>query len=794
MRSLVRRPAFALAAAGTLALGIAASTALFSTVNAALLTPLPYPRAGDLYSVHTFFPNGRFTIGLVATEELAELQKASSGIAAAATTQRFDVTIASGADARPIVAYGVSPQFFDLFGVPPLLGRGIVEADDVRGAPTVVVLSHALWTSAFGANAAIVGTSIGLKDVPARVVGVAPASFDVPAGADAWINQYWQPTIGHAFDGYVRLKAGVTPAALEQPMKATMDALGKKYPDQDKDRAFRLTPLLEATVGDLGGVLVILFGATGLLLALAAANVTNLMLTRSAGRAREFAVRAALGASRGRLVAHLVGESLTLSLAGGALGLAIAYAGVRILVRLGGSRLPRLNGLTFDWHVVVFVMLLVVVTGLIIGLVPGLRLAGTDVASLMNGGGRSVHGSRAIRRILASFVVAELAVTLALVAGASGLVQSYWRLAHADPGFDPQGRLVLDAVLPIPYTGSAQMSAWLQSADAALRRAGATRVAAASSLPLAHEWDSTTFVDIVSRPDIPPDQRPNARIRMITPGFFEAMGIRLVAGRPFTAQDSRDSTPVVIVNQAFVRRFLGDRDPLREVVKDLHHRIVGQQVMDDPVTVVGVAADVQYAALTIAPEPVVYVPKVQYGGLARMSVVVTTTDGHPERRASEFAAALRAVEPRAAVDAGTMQGRIAASLERQRLGMWLMTAFGVAALVLATVGVFGVLAYVVSQRTSEMAIRQALGASRERVFWIIAAEGARTAAAGIAGGLLLAWWTGAVIGRYVYGVRPGDLAVLLGSAAAVAVATMAATAAPALRAALFEPARALHQD
>src|SRR5258708_3001224 len=235
-RSLARQPSFVLAAVGTLALGIAASTALFSTVNAALLTPLPYPHARDIYTVRTYMTNGRFTIGLVASEEMQSLQQSSDVVTAPAATMRVDTAIANGDDVRPVVAYGVSGHFFDLFGVPPMLGRGIVDADDVRGAAPVVVLSHALWVSAYGANPNIVGTTITLRDAPAQVVGVAPAGFDVPSGADMWQSAWMPITIGHGLDGYVRLKPGANVAMLQRPMTDAMEALGRKYPDQDKDR------------------------------------------------------------------------------------------------------------------------------------------------------------------------------------------------------------------------------------------------------------------------------------------------------------------------------------------------------------------------------------------------------------------------------------------------------------------------------------------------------------------------------------------------------------------------------
>ena len=438
-RSLFRQPPFALAAVGTLALGIAAPTALFSTVNAVLLKPLPYPRPQDIYTVRTFFPSGRFTIGLVASEEMSALARITDAIAVTAATRRGDGAIVADGGARQVVSYAVSERFFELFGAPLALGRGIAREDAVQGAPPVVVLSHALWTAAYGGRPEVVGTSIDFGDRPARVIGVARADFNVPPSTAVWYNAWMPVSIGHTYEGYVRLKPGVTAASIKGPLDQAMEALGRKYPDQNTGRAYALRPLLDATVGDLRAILLILFGATALLLVLAAANVTNLVLVRSTGRAREIAVRAALGAGRGRIVRLLVEESLLVAACGGVAGIVAAYAAVRLLMRFGGSRLPRLDSLAFDATVVAFVAALVVVTGLVVGIVPALRMTDHDIASLLNETGRSVRGSRKTRRLLGLFVVAEIVVAVALVAGAARLVRSYQQLERIDPGFDRAG-------------------------------------------------------------------------------------------------------------------------------------------------------------------------------------------------------------------------------------------------------------------------------------------------------------------------------------------------------------------
>src|SRR3954468_4958919 len=743
VRSLVRQPSFTLAAAGTLAVGIAATTTLFTTVNAALLRPLPYAHPADLYAARTYFPDGRFAIGLVGTEELAAVAAQTDVVSAVACAVRLDGTLGTDAEPRQIVAFGVSDYFFDLFGVPVQAGRAINGADDVRGAPSVVVLSQALWRNAFGGRPDIVGQSITMSGHPARVVGIAPAGFDVPAGTDVWTNTWFPFSVGHTYDGYVRARPGVPLAQLQTRMNQIFIPLAKKYPEQETGRAYAVRPLLEATVGSLGPILLILFGATALLLVLAAVNVSNLMLARTTSRAREMALRAALGASRRRIIAQLLSESVLVAIAGAVVGSGLAYVAIQLLLRFGAGRLPRLGSVSMDFGVIAFVAFVAGLTGVLIGIAPALRMADTDITSLMNESGRSVRGSRHTRRLLAGFVVAEIAVAVAIVAGAGRLVRSYQNLERLDPGFTPEGLLVLDVALPMPQPPfQDRRNAWWDQTEAALRAAGATQVAASSSLPLEpHEWDSTVFVDMVAHPDVPVDRRPNARLRLVTPGFFQAMGIRLLDGRPITREDGIHTQPVGVVNEAFARRNLGGANPIGEQIKGLHGHREGTTFVDDYVRVVGVVRDVKYSALSGPTEPVVYVPFSQFIP-ARASIVVTTADGAPEQHGLAFKSALRRVDPRLAIQAKAVTAVVAASLDRERLGMWLMLGFGVAALLLAAVGMFGVIAYVVSQRTGEMAVRQALGATRGQILAKVLREGAGVAVVGLAIGTVAAWWTG----------------------------------------------------
>ncbi len=794
VRSLLRQPSFTLAAAGTLAVGIAATTTLFTTVNAALLRPLPYARPADLYAARTYFPDGRFTMGLVGTEELAAVAAQTDVVSGIACTIRLDGTLGTDAEPRQVVAYAVSDHFFDLFGVPVHTGRAINADDDVRGAPSVVVLSHALWQNAFGGRPDIVGQSITMSGHPAQVVGIAPAGFDVPTGTDLWTNTWFPVTVGHMYEGYVRARPGVLLAQLQTQMNQTFVALARKYPEQETGRAYGVRPLLDATVGSLGPILLILFGATALLLVLAAVNVSNLMLARTTSRVREVAVRAALGASRGRIIAQLLTESVLVAIAGAAAGSLLAYVAVHLLLRFGADRLPRLGSVSIDLSVIAFVAFVAGLTGVLVGIVPAMRMADTDITSLMNESGRSVRGSRKTRRLLGAFVIAEIAVAVAIVAGAGRLVRSYQNLESLDPGFNPRGLLVLDVALPRPEPPIQERRiAWWDQTEAALRAVSATNVAATSSLPLEpHEWDGTVFVDMVAHPDVPVDRRPNARLRLVTPDFFQTMGIRLLDGRPLTRADGMHTEIVGVVNEAFAKRNLGGASPIGEQIKGVHAHREGDKFVDDYVRVVGVVRDVKYSALSGPTEPVLYVSFAQFIP-ARASIVVTTPDGAPERHSAEFISALRRVDPRLAIEAKTVAAVVATSLDRERLGMWLMLGFGVAALLLAAVGMFGVIAYVVSQRTSEMAVRQALGATRGQILATVLREGTGVALIGLLIGLAVAWWTGRLVAGYVFDVSARDPLVLGASAAIVGLLAVAATFLPARRAARLELARALRE-
>ena len=457
LRSFRRAPAFPLAAIVTLALGIGATTAIFSTLNAVLLKPLPYPGAEDLYNIRTTLTDGRVTTGMLSNGEISRLNDPQLSIVRAAGLQSNDLTLLHD-DGTPehVKVYGVTEGFFELFGLPMTLGGFAHEnfvppappppnTQPAPGPPPVVVISYRIWQDLYRGDPSVVGKAIHFAEAATTIGGVAPREFDTPHGGDFWFAlRLGKDDINHFFDGFMRLKPRVPLERANAEMASIMKGLSRDFPAADTNRAYVTKPLVTAVVGDLGPILTIVMSATGLLLLLACVNVTNLLLARGAARAREMAVRVSLGAARGRIVRQLLTESAMLSGAGAVVGAVIAYVGLRALLTMGASKLPRLDVVAFDGRVLLFVLATLVVSGLLVGFAPALRLASTDVRTLMTEGNRSTSGGRGTARWLSAMTVVEIALAITLVAGAGWLVRGFAGLRNTDLGFVPDKHLVFD--------------------------------------------------------------------------------------------------------------------------------------------------------------------------------------------------------------------------------------------------------------------------------------------------------------------------------------------------------------
>jgi putative ABC transport system permease protein len=808
LRSLRRQPGFALAAIATLAVGIGATTAIFSTVNAALLRPLPFSEAKNLYAVYTPATDGRFTTGRDSGVELARLNDPSVSIERAAGSGRFDSTILRD-DGTPVstVAYGVTEGFFELFRVPMMLGRPFAHAEYAPGAAPVAVLSTHLWRDMFGSDPAIIGKAMRVANGPPQpftIVGVARAELDVPRGADFWVTIPITPqSTGHGFDGYVRIKPGTRLERLESEMAGAMAGIARDYGMLGKNRRYELRPLVTAMVGDLRATLVVVLAAAALLLLLACVNVTNLLLARGSVRAREIAVRVALGAGRGRIVRQLLTESLVLATAGTVVGLVFAYISVQALLAFGASQLPRLDRVPFiDVRVLSFALGALVVTALIVGFAPALRLAGTSLKSLMNESGRTSSGGGAAHRTLKTMIVAEIALAITLVAGAGWLVRSFSNLGTTDAGFISQGRLVFDILLPgsrlLPPPGSGRVTGamiadrqatWTRTLEDSLRPiAGVADVATAATTPFGMDRDGVLYVG-VQGDAVDPDHPQVARAHRINEHFFNVMGVKLAAGRDFTADDRSSTMPVAIVNRTFAKRYFGGRNPLT-----MKFTAGYPEVPQEPVyTVVGVVDDVKYVSLAQAADPAYYTPAAQTPYFTQ-SVVVKTALANPISLAGSIRAAVRKMDPELPITPQSLNDIVATSLRRQRLGMTLMLIFAGAALALAAVGIYGVIAYASAQRVPEVATRMALGATPTDVFWLLMGQGRVLAIVGTVVGLGAAYVAGRAGSSLLYEVRASDPVILIAATTIVLGITSLAIVFPARRVSRIEPSRILRLD
>ena len=795
-RNLSRTPAFPVAAIATLALGIGATTAIFSTVNAVLLRPLPYANPEDLYSIRTTLTDGRVTSGLLSPVEILRLNDRALSIARVAGLAPNDITLLrdDGAPMRTQV-YAVSEGFFEIFELPMTLG-GFTHDNFVQSPQNnrpVTIISYQIWQDLYHGDPAVVGKPIRFAEITTTVAGVAPRGFDTPHGANFWFNLTLDPQdVNHNFEGVMRLKPGASVERAKSEMSGVMAGLARDFPASNQSRIYLVRPLAEFIVGDLGPILIVVLSATALLLVLACVNVTNLLLARGAARAREMAVRVALGAQRGRIVRQLLTESLLLSTIGAGLGMAAAYAGIRALLKIGASKLPRLDTLTFDTNVLLFALVALVVSGVLVGFAPALRLAATDVKTLMNESGRSASGGRATARWLGVMTVAEIALAVTLVAGAGWLIRSFANLRTIDLGFAAENRLLFDVSLQnVKFRDPATVVAANQDLLDRLRALpGVAGAGASSNFPLrgGSGQENSLFVELHGEP-MDPAHPLNSRQRSAGPGFLNAMGIKLLAGRDFSPEDRPGMPAVVVVNRSFARRYLTGKDPLKTQFSYGYPTIAPNTES----TIIGIVDDVRMRSIAVEPEPAFYTAQSQ-GPFRRYTMVVHAKSTDLAALRSAIRDEVSKTDPQMAVEFEDAADVVRSTLSRQELGMTLMLLFGVAAVALAAVGVYGVIAYATSQRRGEVATRLALGATPGRVFWLVLRQGKLLAAIGAAIGLAVSYLAGRIVASRLYEVRASDPVVLGGATALVLVIAIVATIIPAYRASRLDASRVLRPD
>jgi putative ABC transport system permease protein len=791
---LLRQPGFALVAVLTLALGIGANTAVFTVINGVLLRPLPYADPDRIVTLLNG-RNGRLSAAF-SPPNFLDVTKDSGVFAGAAAFQPTTVNVTGLGEPQRLDGADVTWPFFNVIGVTPRLGRVFTESD-AKSHAAVVVLSDGLWRRQFGARADIVNQTVLMDGQPVTIVGVAPPEVALPRTA-----QYWRPLVFSPRDiapgargaqwvfVVARLKADIDLAAANGRIAVVADRLSHDFPNTNLNRAMTAVRLHDRMVNSVRPALLVLFGAVTLVLLIACVNVANLLLARAQGRTREVAVRAALGAGRGRLIQQFLSESLVLGLAGAAGGLVVAYWSTRALVALGPASIPRLSDVGIDWQVMAFAAAVSIATSVLFGLVPALASTTRLAARSLAAGRGSVGGSGTrVRKVL---VVCEMALAVMLLVGAGLLMRSYQQLNAVEPGFAPDHVVTFTVALPeAKYPSSAAVREFVRSAVE--RLASAPQVESASAvfgLPLADDFSASSSFTKPGETDSA--NSPSLGMRIVTPDYFRTLKIPLRAGRSFTERDDDAAPEVVMINEEAARRYWPNEDPIG---KQLHLgvRLTRPDVRSGQKTIVGVVGNVKYGGLDIGTPPEVYLPHGQHPVDALTIAVRTKTD--PLAFVPEARAALAGIDRELPMaDIRTMQDIIGRSVAERRFVMLLLVAFAAVAVALAAIGVYGVLAYVVSQRTQEIGVRLAIGAAPTDVVRLFVREGAMLAAIGLGFGLLGALAANRAMTSLLFGVRPNDPSTFAAVAAALVVVALGASYLPARRAARVDPMSALRTD
>ncbi len=806
-RMLLKKPGFTLIAVITLALGIGANTAIFSVVQAALLSPLPYDESSRLVVVWQSYPQRGMDLVPMSFPNFVDLRDQAQVFEEVGVFGNISMSLTGSGEPERITGMRVSATLLPISGVAPLMGRAFLPEEDRPGGNRVVTLSHGLWQRRFGADPQIVGENIILDDQSRTVVGVMPPDFDFPPpfkitfasipvtypSADFWVpvalDANTQGRGSRNFGMIGRLKPGVTLQQARAEMNTIARRLEQQYAGGNTGLELRLLPLYEQVVGKVGPVLYLLFGAVGFVLLIACANVANMLLARSAGRASEIAIRLALGASRWRLIRQLLTESLLLSLLGGGLGLLLASWAVDLIVAISPDSLPRVKEVGINGPVLGFTLLISLLTGIVFGLAPALQASKPDLNEALKEGGRSAAGSFGRSRLHGLFVVAEVALALVMLVGAGLMMNSFVRLQRVNPGFNPENLLTVRVSLPQSRYGQTpqQTSFYQQVIQRFETLPGAQSVSAIDTLPFQNENNGGLRIEGYAPSSF--YDRPQANYRTISPSYFRVMGIPLRRGREFRPDDVAGQPGVAIINEEAARRFWPNQDP------------IGKRISPDGagfppgvwLSIVGIAGDVRHSTLDAAPKPEVYWAYPQYPVRSLTFVLRTTIE--PMSLAAAARKEIWAVDQDLPITRlQTMEGLISASIAQQRLYLSLMGVFAAVALLLAAVGIYGVMSYAVAQRAHEIGIRMALGAQTSDVLKLVVGQSMKLTMMGVAVGLVTAFGLTRLITNLLFGVSATDPATFVAVALLLTGVALAACYIPARRATKVDPMMALRTE
>ncbi|HEX6938138.1 MAG TPA: ABC transporter permease [Longimicrobiales bacterium] len=796
-RTLVKSPGFAAAAVLTLALGIGANTAILSLVYGVVMRPLPFPEADEMTTVWMSNPRQGIDRDVTSYPNFLDWREQSRSFDVMVGIARTVMNLTGDGEPEELPAALVSDGFFRLLGVEPVLGRGFLPEEATPGGESVVVLSHELWTSRYGRDPGVIGRSVRLNGSPYRIIGVMPPGAAWPAEAKLWVPLAMRGSLASLAERrgalwlsvFGRLADGVTLAEAQAEMDAIARRLEEAYPDANDGVGIFLEPLHETVVGEVRPALLLLLGAVGCVLLIACANVSGLLLARGRARRQEVAVRVALGASGARLARQTITESIVLAVAGGAVALLVALWAVDVLVRLAPADVPRLDGVGIDGVALAFAAGTTLVAALLFGAAPALDVARREPGALLREGGRGRTGG-AGDRARPLFVAGQFAVALVLLAGAGLMVRSLVRLREVDPGFEPRGVLAVGITLSgRSYPDAAAVRGFFDrllpevSAMPGVESVGAISTLFLDRLP---QMTSVTLQDAelpeaIRRLPVPYDA--------VTPDLFHTLRIELRQGRAFTATDGPDAPNVAVVNEAFVRRYFPGGNAVGR-----RFALGGAPERDeDWITIVGIVEDARRGGLDREPRPQVFLPHAQF--TTRRMTVLVRARGDVLAQVGAVRAAVRRIDPDQPIsDVRTLERDLSGSVAGRRFLMFLLLVFAAASTTLAAVGIYGIMAQMVAQRTREIGVRMALGARTGDIVRMIVGRGMTLACTGLGLGVLAALAAGRLLSGLLFGVRPSDPATLLGVSAILAAVAALACYLPTRRAASVDPIEALRDE
>ena len=801
LRQLVAAPGFTIVAVLTLAIGIGATTAIFSAVQSVVLQPLPFPQSERIFSVYEISRNNP---GNVSAGNFVDGIEPVAAFSATAAEQFSSFNLSAAGDTERLIGGRVTASFFDVFNLPPAHGRVFTREEDQPGREQVVVLSHRLWTRRFASDPGVIGRQLTINGRPYDVIGVMRPQFDYTSDREElWVPIAFTPERRamhdeHYLQIYARLKPGATIEQASGELTANAQRLRVAFPREASELAFTTVSALEDLVGDYPRRMFTLLGAVGFVLLIACANVANLLLARGAARSGELAIRAALGAGRGRILRQLMTESFVLAALSAIVGIGLAAWGIRALIALAPPEVPRLEQTSIDPYVLGFTVLVTLVSATLFGIAPALRAARVDVHTVLKAVGRGAGMGGMRDRLRTALIVAELGVALVLLVGAGLLIRSSLALQSVNPGFNPSG--VLSTRFALPAADYPDRAAVVQALHRLAERAqqipGASAAGISTQVPMAGGGNGNGLI-----PEGVGFDMRNAiasRLRMVTPGYFEAMGIPIVKGRPLTDADRQGAQKVMVIGEALARAAFPDKDPIGRRIACCESGPDGKT--PDFKVVVGVAGDVRSRSLGDAPAPEFYLPIDQvpadgWDWVQRTAFIAVRTTLDAQAMAEPVRQVVREVTPGVPVfQVRTMEQRLQDSMSTARFNTLLLSLLGIVGLVLAAIGIYGVIAYFVSRRTQEIGVRMALGASRAHVLGLIVRQAAWPVAIGIAVGVAMAALATRALTTQLFGVSAYDPTTFAVVIVALSGAALAASLIPAIRAASMSPTRALRGE